>query len=819
MLVEHIVKDARVAARQLRRAPLWALAIVLTLTLGIGANTAVFSVLNALVLRKLPVPEPDRLVEVAAIYRNGSNFPFTFALFEQVQQNQRVFSDVFAWTGAAADNVQIGNSIFVGGVRAVSGNYYSTLGATPLMGRLIAPDDAARIPGAPVAVLGYEFWQQRFAGDRNVLGTSIQIEGEPFTVIGVSRKWFTGMTPGEAADITIPLTSGINAARAKSRAIGWMSVSARLRPGVTIEQARAQLQSLWKDALIATVPTTAPGQRLQSWLAMRLELNSAATGIGLGWRSYLESSLLILMWLVLLILLVAGVNLANLMLARSEARSREIMVRLSLGARPSHIVRQLLAETLFLTLLGALFAFLLATWLGRLLVAILTPAAARIVLDLRPDWRVFLFAAAAAVSTAALIGLAPAWRAARRQPADVLRADGRTAASRVGWLPRALIVAQIAISAVLLLGAGLLLRSFQKLRTVDPEFQRAQVVQFTLQPRPGASYEDMGSYRRELVDQVATLPGVVSAGLAVNPLPLSGWQDTVSPGPSSSSAESGGVATVDIVSPEFFETLGIPLLAGRNFDWSDDQHHPLVAIVDSNLARRLRPSGDVIGMVVHFGVQSEFQQMQIVGVARSARLVNLRSSDALVLYVPVPQHPQYGNYGAVFVRSQNPAAVTQEVNKKIESLGRQYPTAAKTLEEVNDAALVEDRAIAVLSSIFGGLALLLAGIGLFGLMSYAVTRRTREIGIRMALGSQAGAVLRLVLRESLLLSAAGVIAGVPCALAATRLFSHFLFGIEATDAAALTFTFAALLIVGIAAGYLPARRAATTDPIIALRHE
>jgi len=820
MLIEHLAEDTRFAVRQMRRAPVWTLAVVLTLALGIGANTAIFSILNALVLRRLPVREPDQLVEVAAIYRNNSHFPFSFPLFQQIQQNQRVFSDLFGWSGGAY-NVQIGNSIFVGTVRSVSGNYYSALGATPLLGRFISSGDASNIPGAPVAVLSYEFWQQRFGGESKVLGTTIRIEGESFTVIGVSRKWFTGMSPGEPGEIMIPLTSGHNASLANSRITVWISVAARLRPGVMAEQARSQLQSFWHDALVATAPTTAPGPRLQAWLAMRFDLNSAATGISPGIRSLFERPLKILMALVLLILLAACVNVANLMLARSEARSRDITVRLSLGAMPAHIVRQLLTETFLLSCVGTFFAFLLATWVSRLLVAMMTqPFTVPIVLDLRPDWRVFLFAAAAAIATAGLIGLAPAWRASRREPVDVLRANNRTAASGVGWLPKILIVTQIALSAVLLVGASLLLRSFEKLQTVDPGFQRDEVVEVALQRRPGAFDKlDLPNYRKQLIDEVEGLPGVRSVSFVGIEIPGGGWAETVSAGAMNSSAENSTLATLAVVSPEFFRTLGIPLAGGRNFDWSDDEHHPPVAIVDSNLVRRLHPSVGAIGIHVRFGVQPEFQQLEVVGVAHSARLVSLRSSDDPVLYVPVSQHPQYAGSGALFVRSQNPASVTREVEGKIESFGHEYARSAKTLHETSDDTLVEDRAVAVLSSIFGALALLLAGVGLFGLMSYAVTRRTREIGIRMALGSKAAAVLRLVLRESLLLSVVGVIVGVPCALAATHLFSHFLFGVEPTDPVTLMFTFSALLIVGMIAGYLPARRAATTDPMIALRHE
>jgi predicted permease len=821
--MQWIQNDLRYSLRFIRRSPGLAVVTVLTLALGIGANTAIFSILNALVLRTLPVWRPNRLVEVAPIYRNGAKVPLSSALFQFVRDNQRVFSDLFAWTGSFAYNMEADGSLFVARVRGVSGNYFSSLGATPLLGRFIGKDDAVE-GAAPVAVIGYEFFERQFGGSPEVLGKVVRIEGEPFTIIGVSRKWFMGMTPGAPPDVSIPITATRFASTAKNRATLWLFTTGRLRDGVTIEQARQQLGSFWHQALIATAPTAVPGQRLQSWLNMGLQVNSAATGINPSLRSHFERPLQILMSVVVLILLVACANLANLMLARAAAREREMSVRLSLGATQHHIVRQLLSESMLLSATGALLAVALTAWAGPLLVAMVGRGSATpVILDVRPDWHVFGFAVLAALLTGVLIILAPLWHFSRQQPNEVLRGEGRVSGSASTPLARVLIVAQIALSFVLVVGAGLLLQTFESLRSFDPHYQRSGVVQLTLQPlqrgTDASKDADVAVYRKHLIDVVASQPGVISASFAGIEIPAgdSGWKDTVSSSAADSPADSAHVATLVTVSPEFFRTLGIPIISGRAFDWSDDDHHPRVAIVDSNLAQRLRAGGDVVGMNLRFGVQPQLQGLQCVGVARGARLVSLRDPNSLVIYVPVAQ---YGaGFSVLFVRSENPTAITRRIENEVRSLGHEYVTRTKTPEQMTMDALAEDRATAMLSSLFAGLAMLLAGIGLFGLMSYAVTKRVREIGIRMALGSSESAILQMILRESLLLTITGLLIGVPCALLATRLLAHVLFGIAPSD----PWTFAAaatlLLMVGVTAASWPARRATKVQPIVALKYE
>src|SRR5215469_7047899 len=814
-------QDVRYGFRLIKQSPAFAVVTMLTLALGIGANAAIFSVLNALVLRNLPVWRPDRLVEVAAIYRNRATVPVSFPVLQQLHQNQRVFSDLFGWTPGLSYNVEVNGELSRTTVRGVSGNYYGALGSAPLLGRLIGSEDAGT-PGTPVAVLGYEFWNRRFGRDPAVIGRTFRVEDLSFTIVGVSRKWFMGMTPGTPPDITIPITAGPFAGQVAERALLWVFAAGRLKDGVTIQQARQQMHSFWSETLVSTAPTTAPGPRLQSWLAMGLKLNSAATGVNRDLRDHLQNPLRVLMGLAGLILLVACINLANLTLARVTARSREMSVRVALGATRLQIIRQLLTETILLSGAGALLAIILANGAGHLL---LTMIGARpggpVLLDLHPDLRVFGFTALAAIATGVLIACAPAWQMVRQHPADVLRLDERTLTGG-GRLNQCLIVMQIGFSLVLVFGAGLLLRTFETLNSLDTHFQKESVLQVDLNPRPdGFKGVDLNNYRKRLVDAVANLPGVASASFAELDIPAgdTGWKDTVASVPSDASSDAGRLATLVVVSPGFFQTLGIPILAGRDFDWSDDQKHPRVAIVDNNLARRLLPSGDVLGTSVRFGVRPEFQGMSVVGIARSASLINLRDPEAMVIYVAAPQYADRGDAGNLFVRAGNPAAITRAVQSEIQAHHREYSTKAKTLKETSEQTLGEDRATAVLSSLFAGLALVLAGIGLFGLMSYAVSRRTREIGIRIAVGAQPGEILGLILQQSLILSGLGIVVGVPCAIAATRLIGHMLFGVAPGDP--LTFAAAAsiLLAIGAVAGYWPARRATTIDPIAALRRE
>ncbi len=808
-------RNLRYTLRVLGKNPGFTCVAVLSLALGIGANTAIFSLLDALLLRDLPVRRPETLAELSVV-RRGSKIMFSFPMFREIERGQKVFSGLIGWSFGAATDVEINGVLSQAEVRSVTGNYYSELGATPLLGRLLAPEDVnlAGAGSSPVAVLSYDYWQRRFGGASDVVGKQIAIDGQPFTIIGVSRKWFTGMTVGDAPDITTPMKANEN------RAMLWVFITGRLKGGVTVAQARAQLESFWPEVLRATASTDTPGLRRQLFFSMGLDVSPAATGVNASLRSHFTRPLYVLMGIVGLILLVACVNLASLMLARAAARSHEMSVRVALGANRWTLARQVLTESLGLSASGALLGLAFAYWGSRLLVSFLTEGyLTPVILDLRPDWHVLLLTASVAILTGILFGLAPAWRASRQDPAAVIQQTARSLAGGTAKLGKALIVAQVALSLVVLLGAGLLVRSFRKLCAIDPGLEQG-VLELSLAPRPGGYQNlDMMSYRRQLLSRVSSGPGVLSAGFADVSLPAQeGWGDTVSTMAAATNPDAGLMAKEATISPGVIPALGLSVVRGRNFEDSDDEHHPHVAILSSGLAERLFPSGDALGQRVRFGFMPQYQNLEVVGIASDSRLFDLHSAAPPVIYIPVLQYPDSMQFGQLFVRTREaPEALAKAVGIEIESLGHEYPLSTKTIPQKVNQALVEERVIALLSSFFGALALLLASIGLYGLMAYAVTRRTREIGIRMTLGARPATVLGGVLQEVLVLALVGLGLGIPCALAASRLLASTLFGLSPHDLLTLAGVSLLLVVVALAAGYLPARRASHIDPMDAVR--
>ena len=810
-------QNLRHTMRVLRKSPGFTAVAVLSLALGIGANTAIFSLLDALLLRDLPVRQPERLVELSVV-RRGDKIMFSFPMFREIARGQRVFSGLIGWSFGWMTNVEINGVLSQADVRSVTGNYYSELGATPLLGRLITPDDVKLgQPGtSPVAVLSYGFWQRRFGGASDVIGKGIGIEGQPFTIIGVSRKWFSGMTTGVAPDVTIPMKS------TEERSQLWVFITGRLKDGVSVAQARAQLQSFWPEVLRATASTETPGLRRRLFFSMGLDVAPAATGINAALRSHFTRPLYVLMGIVGLILLVACMNLASLMLARAAARSHEMSVRVALGASRWALAQQVLTESLVLSVFGGLLGLAFAFWGSRLLVALMTEGyLTPVVLDLSPDWRVLSLTASVAILTGVFFGLAPALRCSRQDPASVLQQTARSLAGSTGRLGKALIVAQVALSLVLLLGAGLLVRSFQRLCAVDPGL-RESVLEVSLYPKPGGYQNlDVNKYHRQLLDRISSLPGVDSVGFSdVSVGDAQRGKDTVSTMSADSSADPNLMANGAMVSPGFFQTLGVSLVRGRDFDWTDDEQHPRVAIVSNRLAERLFPSGDALGQRLRFGFMPELQDLEIVGIAGNARIFDLRDAAALAVYLPYLQHPKSSAQGDLFVRTRRtPEALASTVGHQIESLGREYPLRTKTVKQKISQALVEERVTALLASFFAALALLLASVGQYGLMSYAVTRRTCEIGIRVTLGAQPLTVLWVVLREALALALLGIALGIPCALASSRLIASMLFGLSPHDLPTVATVSLLLFIVALFAGYWPARRASRIDPMVAVRLE
>jgi predicted permease len=815
-------QDAGYGLRAFTRTPGFASIVVIVLAVGIGAAIAVFTVFNALVFRPLPLAHPEQLVQVSGIYRNNSSIPISYPMFAELEREQHAFSGICGWSAGANFNVEANGSITASAVHSVTGNYYTVLGVSPLMGRLISPADTQGNQISQVAVISYELWQERFGGDPAVVGKNMRIDGKLFTIIGVTRKWFTGMIAGSPPEITVP-AGAAQLYDLDSRAMLWVFVTGRLNKGTGIEQARTQLQTFWPRLLEDTVPTQSIGPRRQSFLAMRFRIDPASAGSkNIDLRSKFLKPLYLLSGIVALILLVVCVNLASLILARASARRHEISTRIALGATPWQAIRQFVVESLFLSTMGALSGLLLAFWSSQLLVRLLAKGVAvPVLLDLRPDWRVCVFAAATALLTGLFIGLIPGWKLSRQHPATSLCADQRTLGYGMGSLGKALIISQIAISLVLLQASGLFLRTLKSLRTFDPGFKKASLLEVHLTPQPQDNGKlDAGSYRRQLLEAMANLPSIKSAAFSNLSVPNgdSGWKETVSavsdPNPAGNST-----ATLAAISPGFFKTLAIPLMSGRDFTWFDDKQHPAVVIIDSLIAKQLFPTGDPIGKHIRFGVQPDFQDLEIVGVAQSARILDIRDGNAPVIYTSALQLDDFARGGTLLLRGSTSVGINKAIVDEVRSFNHEYATGIDTFEEKNERSFVYEQMTATLSTIFASIALLVAGFGLFGLMSYAVTLRTREIGIRMAMGSQRRGILQLVLREAVVLTLAGIVAGIPFTLAATRLIAHMTFGLSPADPVTLAGASLTMLLVGTLAGYLPAFRAMTMDPVTALRHD
>jgi predicted permease len=813
--------------RVLRKNPSFTVVTVLSLALGIGANTAIFTLINALLLRSIPARQPDRLVEISLV-RLDSKFPFPYRMFQELERGQHVFTGLIG--------VDLGYQLHVGkmlnvevdGVRSqnhllwVTDNFYSELGVAPRLGRLFTPGDAVTAP--EVAVVSHEFWQRHLGGAPDVVGKQIRVEGHPFTITGVTPKGFTGLTRGEPPEITLPITAAPlvedGTSNLERSGAYWLFVIGRLKDGVSMEQARAQLQSFWPEVLRATADTR-QGARLQTYLSWRLDVSSASVGVAEDLRSQFTRPLSVLIGLAGLTLLVACLNLANLLLAHAAARSNEMSMRVVLGASRWSLVRQVLIESLVLSLSGALLGLAVAHWACRILLLFLTQGNPMLVaLDLSPDLQVLSFTIFLAVFTGTLFGMVPAWRCSLLNPVDALKEGTHSPAGRTGKLSKILVSSQVAFSLVLLIGAGLLAKSFQRLLSSDLGFQMDNVLEISLYPRPGGYQDlDLNSYHRQLLERVSAIPGVISASYANNSSIIGGrevgWQDDVSSMLDDPAAAVKLRTYGTMISPGFFRTLGIPLLRGRDFDQTDDEQHPHVAIVNSSLAERLFPNGNAIGKRIRLAA---VQNIEIVGVTDNARIFDLhdRATPAIFLsYLQIP--PAWG--GLIVRTKEPPERLAKAVGHEIESLGREYSFWTGTIAEAMSQQLAQERVIAMLSGFFALLAVLLACIGLYGLMSYTVTRRTREIGIRVALGAQQDNILWMVLREGLAMALFGIAIGIPSALVATRLIASMLFGISTNDLPTITGVALLLLLVALLAGFLPARRASGIDPVVALRTE
>ncbi len=749
-------------------------------------------------------------------------------IWEQVRDRQQAFSGVFAW-GTADFNLGTGSEVRPARGLWVSGDFFNVLGVRPELGRVFKADDDRRGCGASVAVISHQFWQREFGGDPSVVGKSLSLEDHPFEIVGVAPESFYGPEVGRTFDVAVPVCSealinGAENSQLESGSTWWLVVMGRLKPGWTIEQATAQLNSISPGVFQTTLSPKYPAESAQSYLNFKLAAFPAASGISEVRENY-ESPLWMLLGVAGLVLLVACANVANLLLARANAREREIAVRLALGASRARVIRQLLAESLLLAAVGSALGALLSGLLGDFLVSLLSTQQNQLFLDLSTDWPLLGFTAGMAILTCVLFGLTPALRASRVAPTEAMKASGRglTAGRERFTLRRALVVAQVALSLVLVVGALLFSRSLGKLLAADAGFRQEGVLIAQIDSsRMNLPNEGRESFKRELLERIKAVNGVESAA-ASNVVLLSGnaWgNDVWMDGADSSERKPVNLARV---TPGFFKTLDITQLAGRDFDDRDTSSSPQVAVVNEEFARQVAGGANPVGR--SFWVEARpggvpETRYEIVGLVKATKYSEVREELQPVVYFPMSQATRFGQFDQILISSNAPLAqLTDGLRRAVGELSPRSTIQFQVLREQVLNSLVRERLMATLSGLFGLLALLLACVGLYGLVSYGVASRTHEIGIRLALGAQPRDVRLMILRESLLLVGAGVAVGLPATLAATRLASAFLFGLSPADPVSLSLAVLSLFTAALAAGYLPARRATKISPLTALRYD
>ncbi len=786
------VRTLRHAAGSLLARPAFACIAIASLALGIGANTAIFSLWNAVSLRPLATRQPERLIGLSTIDARGRRAGFSYATFEKIRAHQSVLADLFAWQDASLFTLEAGGVLFPGTALLAGDGFPSVMPLRPVIGRTLAAGDGA------VAVLGYDCWQRHFAGSPSALGQSIRIQGKPFTVVGVAPEEFTDMEGSGAIDAIVPLAAFTSLDGQRRQTAPAWEVTGRLRYGVTLQQARTALAALW--------PALRPDA------AARLLVEPAATGTGFNFaRRRFAYPLRLLLVLVGVLLLLASLNLAMLLLARAASRSRETAIRLALGAGARSILGEYLAESLLLSAAGALAGVLCARPASRFLAQFVWTGNLDRAHDYSIDGRVLAFTAAVALWSGLIFGVVPAWRALSTDPAAALQRAGRSV-SASGRTMKALAVFQIALSVLLVLASTLFLESRRNLGAVPLGFRVQNLVEMQLLNRPGG-YTGMVSetYYPELLEGLGRVPGV----LAVASCTL---QPVVPPLFPDEDVSAGGLAVPAQrfhVGPGYFATLGIPLLAGREFTFQDRPGAVRAAVISQSLARRLFADGRPVGRKVASGAQ----EFVVAGVARDSAVGSLQNHNALQFFTSMYQEDA-ARQPVVLVRTARApdAALLGLLRREVVGRGREYPLRVETFDRVLERALVQERMLAALAAALGAAAVLLSIIGIYGLLSYSVARRSGEVAVRMAVGARRRAILWLIARESAVLLACGFLVSAPAAYAGSKLAAPLLFGfgplrwIEAMGAVAVLF---AAVVWGASA--LPAWRAASLSPLDALR--
>jgi putative ABC transport system permease protein len=824
-LWERRVQDLRLAVRTLTKHPGLSAAVVLSVALGIGANTAIFSILDSLVLKSLPVPRPDRLVQVTP----GGDFgSWTYPLWEQFRDRQNVLEGVFAWSarGATFDLSTGGQADRVNGLW-VSASFFDVLGVPPALGRTFAAADDMRGggPDGPVAVISHGFWQRRFAGAVDVIGRPLSIERIPFTIVGVAPAGFLGPNIGSAFDVAVPIGTQplvLRRDRLDQRTWWWLTVMGRLKPGQTTQAAAAALVPLQPILREHTRPPGVRPDDAAAYLGTPMVVKPASGGPS-SLRDAYQPALILLMGIVGLILLIACVNVANLLLARAERRRRDVSLQMALGASRGRLAWQSLVESLLLSALGAAVGLAMAMWAARWLVAQIPQATtpdASPALDLSLDWRVLGFTTAVAVGVALLFGTIPALFATNADPMHALREQRATNVAGRRGVGGALVAIQVALCLVLVVGAGLFVRTFTSLtgQHTGVDRDRVLVVEIDARRSAQASFERGATLYSRVVEAVRALPGVAGASFsAVTPVSNNTWDTLIqNPVGLSLSGEERRVYKNE-VSPAWFSTYGIPFVAGRDFDVRDQAKIPTVAIVNEAFVRRYFAGKNPVGQTIReVGVPNDNDPtpvLTIVGVVKDAVYVSLREGPTPTMYLPT----LIGSAVSVRAANGSPAELISSVRAAIGDVDRDLSLTIRPLASDFAVFVARERILALMSGFFGVLALLLSAIGLYGIVSYGVGARRAEIGIRMALGASRFRVVWLVVRRVAILVSIGVLIGVPVCLWSMRFVSALLFGLQAHDPATYLSAVVVLMAVGVAAAWMPARRAARINPAITLR--
>jgi predicted permease len=819
--METLLQDIRYGARMLMKNPGFLIVAVITLALGIGANTAIFSMVDAFLLRPLPVKDPAQITVLAFQQKQG-NFltQFSLADYRDIRdQSTGVFSDVFAYQ-FGLDGLSVDGKADRVMTNYVTGNYFSSLGLKPALGRLILPSEGD-VPGAdPVMVLGYSYWQTRFGGDPGIIGRKVSVDGQPITIVGVAPKDFVGVYPILSVQGYLPMGMATIAGNPSdfmtNRQIRNVPILARLRPGTSIQQAQAALAVI-SQRLAQEYPETHKNLSMRAFRELEARPNPdpnhtvfVVGGLFLG--------------LAVMVLLLACVNVANILLVRSTVREREMAIRAALGAARIRMIRQLLTESVLLALLGGVAGVLLGYWGSSALGSVNVQTDLPIHFDFGFDWRIFSFATAAALLTGIIVGIVPAVRASRGNLSAILHEGGRGVVGGKNRLRSALVVVQVAGSLMLLIIAGLFTRSLAQAQRTDLGFKPDHVLNLIMDPNEiGYNQSQTRDFYKNLLQRVRALPGVVSASTA-NATPMGYYNNFDSlaiEGYQPPPGQPAPASLYNTISTDYFPTMGVSLLRGRNFTEADDENGQYVAIVSEAMAKQFWPDKDPIGRQFQMTTDPK-HSLVIVGVAKDIRFNGLTGPFSPMFYAPYLQHQNGNSLQTLQLRTAGaPETMIPEVEHAIESLAPQLPvfdvqTMTQALNTLN--GLLFYKIGAVLAALLGMLGLVLAIVGVYGVVSYAATQKTHEIGVRMALGAQPADILKMVFREGLLIVGVGLLVGIGGALAAAQVVGSFL-TVSPRDPVTYAMVTALLLIVALSACFIPARRAMRVDPMVALRYE